>query len=253
MLYFEFQIISVFVIVSEGHMNKPTVTISLGQSRRTIPQPNTYSDLIEAIKIVYKSLLSYPFKIYYYDSEKDLISVTTQDDYTIACTESTSAELEFILSRDTKSSRNHIRKFTHSFKEKTSGEFREKMIQPRRTRIDNQLPLVESEVLVDNSSELPKTQKDIGHSTRNTQVEITPGGVVEENSCTMSELCDIKGELSKFLKHRITEIVKKEVDEIVKKEIKKYMRPAHRHKNRSKFNDNTGNVGGDCCGGCTIT
>jgi len=253
MLYFEFQIIPVLVIVSEGHMNKPTVTILLEQSRRTIPQPKSYSDLIKAIKKVYKGSLSHPFRIYYYDSEKDLISVTTQDDYTVACTESTAVELEFILSCDTKNSRNHMRRFTHSFGEKTSEEFREKMIQPRRTRIGNQLPLVESEVLVDNSPELPKTQKDIEHSTRNTQVEITPGGIVEENGCIMSELCDMKGELSKFLKHQIMEIIRKEVNDMVKQGIKKYMRPTHRRKNKSKFNDNTDNAGVDCCGGCTIT
>eukprot|EP00826_Nyctotherus_ovalis_P063422 TRINITY_DN9302_c0_g1_i6.p1 TRINITY_DN9302_c0_g1~~TRINITY_DN9302_c0_g1_i6.p1 ORF type:complete len:228 (+),score=48.17 TRINITY_DN9302_c0_g1_i6:158-841(+) len=226
-------------------MTSLTATIILGQSRRSIPLPRSYSDLITSIKSLYKDSLLCPFRVYYHDLEGDRISVTSQDDFNLACTGIASANLEFTVLHDLKTSRNHLRRLPYTFTE----SFVDKVPETRRTCIIAEVPLEESKILGDSLQEIPSNTES-NRSNKRTE-EATPQGLSQSKSCCVTDLCDLRGGVNKLLQKQIREIVKKEVGSVLKREMKKYEKSTYSHRRGKKLSEND-ETEVDCCDKCSV-
>ena len=224
-------------------MSTPPVTIILGQSRRTTPLPKSYSDLINAVKTLYSDSLSYPFKIYYYDLERDLISVTTQDDYNVACTGLPLAKLEFIILHDIKSNKHSLRRYICSFTERARGNFGDRAECVSKTKLIGEAPLEESKVLTDSSFEMVSKfgKEEANKSSKN---------VIGVKSCCTHELCNISGGINKYLKNQIRDIVRKEMDSAIKREMEKITMISQC--TTPKYNNTTDDNGCNFCDRCLV-
>eukprot|EP00826_Nyctotherus_ovalis_P002703 TRINITY_DN10546_c0_g1_i5.p1 TRINITY_DN10546_c0_g1~~TRINITY_DN10546_c0_g1_i5.p1 ORF type:complete len:234 (-),score=43.76 TRINITY_DN10546_c0_g1_i5:94-795(-) len=232
-------------------MNNSPIAIILDQSRRTTPLPKSYSHLITTVKALYKDSLAYPFKIYYYDLERDLISVTTQDDYSLACAGIPASKLEFIVLRDSRPSKNLVRRFPCSFTERTRGSFVDKASLAFKGRTIDEVPLEESKILVDSSME-GSSKAETGRSSKNVQGEGAAKCMSQINSCCTQELSNIKGGMSKLLEEQIKEIVKREVSSAMKKEIKKLTVSQQCNTQTPRYNSNKDGIEGAFCDKCLL-
>ncbi len=69
----------------------------LGHCRRKITLPKTYAELLQKAKEQYADSLPKKFKFFYRDSDNDLISVSTEEDYDVALDEASSSGIELII------------------------------------------------------------------------------------------------------------------------------------------------------------
>jgi hypothetical protein len=133
----------------------------------------------------------------------------SQDDYKLACT---GLQLEFIILHDIKPNKHLIQCYTHSLTERTMGSF-----YVKKAKLINDVPLEESKTLTDSSFEVGSRLEKEG-SYKTSKKVVSPDKV--KSGCR-HELCNINGEMHKYLKGQIRDLVRKEVDNTIKKEMQK--------------------------------
>ncbi len=75
----------------------PTVEIVLGRYTRKLYLPRSYTEFVAKVRELFLYELPGKFKVYYHDTEGDLISVTTQDDFDIASVEARGNDFRFLV------------------------------------------------------------------------------------------------------------------------------------------------------------
>ena len=75
----------------------PAVEIVLRRYRKRISLPKLYTELIKKVTELFPEELTESFRLFYNDPDGDFISVSTQQDYEIACVEAQNPNFNFVI------------------------------------------------------------------------------------------------------------------------------------------------------------